>query len=49
MTAKNAVPLKYGLRAHYVTHKQIAAQQRAQARTNAQRDEAQLELEEPEP
>jgi hypothetical protein len=48
MTAKRAVPLRYGLQARYITRNQIAAQQRAQARKRAKRDEAQLELEEPE-
>lgn len=43
------VALNHSLRAHYITHTQIAARQRAQARRNAKRDEAQLELEEPEP
>jgi hypothetical protein len=42
----NTVPLKYGLRAHYVTHKQIAAQQRAQARKDRQRNDAQPEPDE---
>lgn len=47
MNAKT-VPLPHGLTAIYVTHKQIAAQQRAQARKDRKRDEAQLELGVPE-
>jgi hypothetical protein len=45
----NTVRLKYGLRATYITHAQLAAAQRAQSRKNARRDEAQLEIEEAQP
>jgi hypothetical protein len=43
----NSVPLKYGLRAHYVTHAELARQRRAEARTSKSQPEAdQLEFEE---
>jgi hypothetical protein len=45
----NTVQLRYGLRAVYITHNQLAAQQRAQARKNTNRDDPQLELEEAQP
>lgn len=44
------MPLKQGLTAIYVSRKQIAAQQRAQARKKAQRDNTdQLQLDEETP
>jgi hypothetical protein len=47
MAEPATVALKHGLRAHYVTHTQIAAQRRAQARRDRKRDDQQPE--EPEP
>jgi hypothetical protein len=44
-TPADTVPLRYGLRAHYITHAQIAAQQRTQGRKTAQRNDQQLALE----
>jgi hypothetical protein len=49
MTRRTTVPLRYGLRAIYVTHARLAAQQRAHERKNAKRDEAQLKFEEAQP
>jgi hypothetical protein len=46
MTANRSLPLRYGLKAKYVTRSQIAAQQRAQARKRAKHDDDQLQLDE---
>jgi hypothetical protein len=47
MTANTALPLKFGLCARgYVTHVEIAAQKRAQARKKAKHNDAQLQLDE---
>ena len=41
MTETSTVALKYGLTAHYLTHAQMARQQRAQARNEGQPDDNQ--------
>ena len=47
MTTTETVPLKYGMRAHYITHAELARQRRAEARRNKSQPEAdQLEFEE---
>jgi len=47
VTETSTVALKYGLTAHYLTHAQMARQQRAQARNDGrQPDAGQLELDE---
>jgi hypothetical protein len=48
MTTVNTRLLKHGLRAYYLTHEQVAAQRRAEARRKKTRpDEPQLDFEEP--
>lgn len=45
-TTADSVPLKYGMRAHYITHAETARQHRAHA---GKAHDNQLQFEEPQP